>query len=146
LSVVNICNDLCVVTTLFHMPICAVSTFVRFVFGRQYISFYLPLNVFITGQTLYVTCINNCSFDFLHSLVIHSMSSKNYPNEQITVVQWYCRAENVSTDRRVLYHLCHHKTLLCILRWYSPRTGLFKLLGGADNFGKIWFAFGQHEV
>jgi len=74
------------------------------------------------------------------------MSSKNYPNQQITPVQWYCTAENVSTDRRVLYHLCHHKALLCILRWPSSKTGLFKLLGGADNFGKNWFACEQHEV
>ena len=83
---------------------------------------------------------------FLHSLVVHSMSSKNYPNEQITPTQLYCTAENVSTDRWVRYHFCHHKTLLCILRWPSPRTGLLNLLGGAETFGKIWFACGQHEI
>jgi hypothetical protein len=88
--VVNFCNDLRVFTTLFHVIICALSSFLRFVFGWQYIRicFLITLNIFVAGQALHVTCTNNHIYDFLHSLVIHSMSSKNCQNEQITPEQW----------------------------------------------------------
>jgi hypothetical protein len=85
--VVNFCNDLRVFTTLFHMLIWAVSSFVRFVFGRQYISFYLPLNVSVAGHTLCATWTNNYVYDFLDSLVIHTQHEfqklskwTNYPS------------------------------------------------------------------
>ena len=124
------------------MLICAVSSFVRFVFGRQYISFLVTLKSICCWSDI----VCDVYYDFLHSLFIHSMSSKNYQNEQITPVRWYCTAKNISTDRKsdtiyvttrhyCVYYADLHLQQACSTFWVVRTTSAkFDLHGGNMKF------------
>jgi len=68
--------------------------------------FLLSLNVFVAGQTLYVTCINNYIYDFLHSLVIHYLSSKNI---QVNKLLQYS-----GTEQQKMSQIIYESDTICV--------------------------------